>query len=126
MRTFGSRVDGKEKPRRPTFRVTDVIGPDRIRLSDGREITLLGISGATAGEERAVERLRELCLEKRVTIESDALVPDDESQMLRYVHLTNRKFINGHMVRSALVSPDLSRNYRHRKRFIRYAGLEAE
>ena len=30
------------------------------------------------------------------------------------------------MIRSGLVEPDLSRNYRNRKRFIKYAGIPAE
>ncbi len=113
---FGSAVALEQVGRRryaDEVRVTAVLGPVRVRLSDGREVHLEGL--AEPGSPDACQaRLRELTLHKPVRVESTG-------EGRGYVRLRNRTLINSRLLREGLAPVDPEAQHRNRTRFLRYA-----
>ncbi len=54
---------------------------------------------------------------QRVFLEFDKDKYDDAGNLLSYVYLRNKTFINAHLIRTGLVSVDMERNYKYRRKF---------
>jgi site-specific DNA-methyltransferase (adenine-specific) len=121
--SFGSRVSFAPRQKKPGFRVKEVLAPNRIRLADGREMALLGLEPWADDEERTVaacRKLRDLIGRGKVHLSDDDGALGDGATGAVYVHLSNAKLVNAHMIRSGYAKADRGRVYRHRKRFIRF------
>jgi len=121
-RPFGSRVSSaRTESGGKLVRVAEVLGPDRLKLDDGRAIVLLGVApmgpDGSEADLRAREHLRRMVGRARIVLTADESVRDGEAF---YVHLANRKFVNGRMIRDGFALADRGRDYRHRGRFESY------
>ena len=97
-----------------------------VVLDGGDVVKLLGIEANERSSTDGVDRLRELTRSSPVYFRDDAAVagtPEGERRI--YLYLKNRTFVNARLIREGLALPDLTSEYRHRKRFERY-GREAE
>ncbi len=121
---FGSRVQvGDERDRAELYRVKEILSPARIQLDNGVCVRLLGIVENPAYRSEAVEFLRQKTKGKRVFLRFDKDKYDEQGDLLAYVYLKDKTFLNGHLARSGLVSVDTSRDFRLRKRLLE---LEAQ
>ncbi|MBF0556071.1 MAG: site-specific DNA-methyltransferase, partial [Nitrospirae bacterium] len=119
---FGSTIDGEAHQRETYYRVKEVRSPERLVLSNGALITLVGIVTIEAMREAAVEFLDELTKGQRVFIKYDKLIPDET---MCYLFLSNKTFVNARLIKSGLVGPDTSAAYKHKERFLRYISERA-
>ena len=122
LETYGSKVDGTKAGRPVGVKVVGVPSHDTLELGDGRRVRLLGVGEPRGDAEAARLHLEDLCLGKKVVLSTDeggAYAAGEGESVL--VHLRNRTFINARLIKSGLVAPDRSREYRHRRRFERHA-----
>lgn len=115
---FGSRIDGHEQKRDELFTVKKVINPNTIELGNGLIIKLLGIQPNPRFESEAVSFLREKFKKRRIYLKYDTMKYDAENNLLCYVYLDNKTFVNNHLVRTGYVKVDTQLNYSNKKKFL--------
>lgn len=125
--TFGSKIDragnGLKKDR--LFSVREIIQPDKLRLSSGITVRMLGITCVTQKNNAAISFIQEKTRGQKVFLKFDTLKYDDKGNLLCYLYLANKTFINAHLIKAGLAVADTSIQYQHRNRFLRYQA-EAE
>ena len=115
---FGSKIDGKENKREELFTVKNVLGANTIELNTGMIVKLLGIKTIPNFEDKAVEFLREKFRKRRVYLKYDSVKYDSENNLLCYVYLDNKTFINNHLVRTGYVGVDTDLDFSCKKKFL--------
>lgn len=117
--TYGSRIDAADSTQREAlFSVREVLSPERVRLSNGETLRLLGIQPNPSRREEAMAFLRQKTKGKRVFFRLDATAQRDEQQhLLAYLYLENKTFLNAHLLKKGLAFVDNSREYRYRRKF---------
>ena len=79
---FGSRIDQSKAKRESLFGVKKVISPDKIELSDGLIVRLLGIKPNPLYQEQAVSFLRKKFNKRKVFLRYDTAKYDAENNLL--------------------------------------------
>ena len=115
---FGSKIDKSEVKRNDLFSVKKVISPDKIELNDGRTVRLLGIKPNLQYQSQAIGFLKDKFTKRKVFLKYDTVRYDKEDNLLCYVYLDNKTFINNHLVRTGFVDVDTSFDYSCQKKFL--------
>lgn len=115
---FGSKIDSSENKREDIFGVKEVLSPERIELSNGLKVKLLGIKENPQYTTDAVEFLKQKFKKRKVYLKYDALKYDEHNNLLCYIYLDNKTFINRHLIRTGFVNVDCSSNYKYKNKFL--------
>lgn len=115
---FGSKIDSQEQKREELFTVKSVLGADTIELNTGLIVKLLGIKPIPQFEMDAVKFLQEKFMKRKVFLKYDSVKYDSDNNLLCYVYLDNKTFINNHLVRTGYVSVDTDTEYICKKKFL--------
>lgn len=115
---FGSKIDknGSEK-RENLFTVREIISPSRIKLSNDLIIRLIGIKEDTSQFENAVSFLLSKTKNKKVFIKFDNNKYDKENNLLCYLYLENKTFLNAHLIKSGFVQIDTEMDFKYKDKF---------
>ncbi len=98
---FGSKIDQASSTIREEFyTVKEVISPERIRLSNNLTIKLIGIKEDPVINGKATTFLIDKTKGKRVFLKYDNIKHDKENNLLCYLYLENKTFINAHLIKS--------------------------
>jgi len=115
---FGSKIDSSESRREDFFGVKKVISPEKIELSNGLIVKLLGVTTKPEFEDQAIEFLRQKLQKRKVYLKYDDVKYDKEDTLLCYVYLDNKTFVNNHLIRTGFVDVDRSLDYACKSKFI--------
>lgn len=115
---FGSKIDDKEQKREDLFSVKTVLSANTIELNNGLIVKLLGIKAIPQFEGQAIEFLQEKFKKRKVFLKYDSVKYDSANELLCYVYLDNKTFINNHLVRTGYVDVDTSFDYACQKKFL--------
>lgn len=116
--SFGSKIDATEKKREDLFSVKSVLSPDKIELNSGLVIRLLGVKPKEAYLSQAMEYLQSKFSKRRVFMKYDAVKYDHDNNLLCYLYLDNKTFINRHLIRTGYVDIDTSIDFKYKKTFM--------
>ncbi len=115
---FGSKIEeGDNGERIELFSVKEVLSPELLRLDNGLTIRLIGVAEEPTHREQAVEFLNSRTRGQRVFLKFDKDKYDDNGNLLSYVYLKNKTFLNAHLIKSGLVVVDTQRDYKYRNKF---------
>jgi site-specific DNA-methyltransferase (adenine-specific) len=115
---FGSKIDKDSPARREEFyTVKEVISPDKIRLNNDLIVKLIGIKADSKNNGKATEYLAKKTKGKRVFLRYDQTKYDSENNLLCYLYLENKTFINAHLIKNKLVEVDSDMDFKYRKNF---------
>ena len=116
---FGSKIDKDSRTRREEFfSVKQVISPEIIRLSNDLTIKLIGVKENPIVNGKATSFLIEKTKGKRVFLKYDDIKYDKENNLLCYLYLENRTFINAHLIKNRLVQVDLDSEFKYKNKFL--------
>lgn len=116
---FGSKIDEDSRTRREEFfSVKQVISPEIIRLSNDLTIKLIGVKENPIVNGKATSFLIEKTKGKRVFLKYDDIKYDKENNLLCYLYLENRTFINAHLIKNGLVQVDLDSEFKYKNKFL--------
>ncbi len=115
---FGSKINHRSRKREEYHRVREVLSPERLILGDGVNIRLLGIKERAETREQAVQFLEDRTSGQRVAMKFDEVKYDKENNLLCYLYLQNRTFLNAHLIRKGLVDVDATLDYRYKNKFL--------
>jgi DNA modification methylase/predicted GIY-YIG superfamily endonuclease len=102
------------------FKVKGIISPDLLLLNNGLRIRLLGVKEKREKNGEAIQYLREKVLGKKVFMKFDDVKYDDKNNLLCYLYLKNKTFINAHLIKKGLTDVDVKRDYRYKSKFLTY------
>jgi DNA modification methylase len=119
---FGSKIDKESSSEREElFTVKEVISPEKIRLSNGLTIKLLGVKENPTINGKATAFLIEKTRGKRVFLKYDNIKYDYENNLLCYLYLENKTFINAHLIKNGLVKVDCDIDFKYKEKFLNLA-----
>jgi site-specific DNA-methyltransferase (adenine-specific) len=118
--SFGSRIDRSSDDKQVYSKVTRIISPEALVLDDGLRVRLLGIKEIPKKNREAVEFLKKKTQGQKLVMKFDSRKYDDEENLLCYLYLRNRTFLNAHLIKNGLADVDISFDYRHKSRFLEY------
>lgn len=116
---FGSKIDKESSNQREElFTVKEVISPEKIRLSNDLTVKLIGIKEDPIINGKATDFLIDKTKGKRVFLRYDNIKYDTENNLLCYLYLENKTFINAHLIKSGLVEVDNNIEFKYKEKFI--------
>lgn len=117
---FGSKIDkNSNNAWKELYTVKEILGPARIKLNNGLVIRLLGLKENPLVNGKAINYLSEKTKGQRVFMRFDNSKYDDQNNLLCYLYLQNKTFLNAHMIRAGLVLPDIESDYKYKDKFIK-------
>lgn len=120
---FGSRIDKKSGARQEYFTVKEVISPERLLLSNDMKVRLIGVREDREKNGKAVKYLTEKLKGQQVFLKFDRVKHDSENNLLCYLYLKNKTFVNAHLLKGHMANVDVDAEYRHKQRFMKYRGV---
>lgn len=116
---FGSKIDkDSSTDREDYFTVKEVISPEKIRLSNNLIVKLIGIKEDPFINGDATKFLIEKIKGKKVFLKYDTVKHDSENNLLCYLYLENKTFINAHLIKNGLVKVDNTIDFKYKQKFI--------
>jgi DNA modification methylase len=116
---FGSKIDKDSSTQRePLFTIKEVLSPEKVQLSNGLVVKLMGIKEDPQINGKATEFLIDKMKGKRVFLKYDNIKYDSENNLLCYLYLENKTFINAHLIKSGLVQVDSKNNFKYKEKFL--------
>jgi site-specific DNA-methyltransferase (adenine-specific) len=115
---FGSKID-QDSPsqREQLYTVKEIISPAKIRLSNDLTIKLIGIKEDPFVNGKATAFLIEKTKGKRVFLKYDNIKYDNKNNLLCYLYLENKTFVNAHLIKSGLVQVDNDSDFKYKNKF---------
>jgi len=115
---FGSKLDSETNEKRDEyFTVKEVISPELVRLSNGLTIRLIGIKQDHSKNGSANAFLESKTKGKKVFMRFDEVKHDTDNNLMAYLYLENKTFLNAHLIKQGLVLVDNSINFKYKQKF---------
>lgn len=118
--TFGSRIDHASDDPSSYFKVREVVSPEILLLDNGWRVRLLGVKEIPERNGEAMQFLKEKTRGQKLFMKFDDKQCDEKKNLLCYLYLRNKTFLNAHLIKNGLVDVDTSSGYRHKARFLKY------
>jgi len=120
---FGSKIDLSESNKETFFSVKDIISPEEIILNNDLKIKLLGVKTNKEVIEKAINFLKETLKGQKVFLKYDKIKYDSNGNLLVYLYLKNKTFINAHLIKKGLADLDNDLDFFYKHKFERIRGL---
>lgn len=114
---FGSKIDSVNNERIDLYSVKQVINPEKILLNNDLMIRLIGVKTKKELLGEAIEFLQAKLKNQRVFIRFDNSKYDSDNNLLCYLYLQNKTFINAHLIKAGLVDVDDKIDYKYKLKF---------
>ena len=115
--TFGSKIDKNSGDREEYFSVKKIISPALIKLSNDLTVRLIGIKENKAINGKAIDFLKQKTKNQKVFMKFDETKYDENNNLLCYLYLKNKTFLNAHLIKNGLSDVDLSYNFKNKEKF---------
>jgi len=116
---FGSKIDKNSSVQREEFfTVKEIVSPELIKLNNDLIIKLIGIKEDPLVNKEAISFLIGKTKGKRVFLKYDNVKYDKENNLLCYLYLENKTFINAHLIKNRLVHVETDIEYKLKNKFI--------
>lgn len=115
---FGSKIDNSHYERETYYTVKEIISPQVLILNNGLKIRLLGVQEKKEKKEKALQFLREKTKGQKVFMRFDNIKYDENNNLLCYLYLWNKTFLNAHLIKNGLVDVDTAFDYKYKTKFL--------
>ncbi|NDV66166.1 DNA methyltransferase [Bacteroides sp. 224] len=116
---YGSKIDTNSSGRREEyFSVKEIISPELLKLNNDLVIRLIGIKQDPAVNGEATAFLYKKLKGKKVFLKYDEIKYDVENNMMVYLYLENKTFINAHLLKQKLALVDCSIDFKYKSKFL--------
>lgn len=116
---FGSKIDSSSVKKEELFTVKEVLSPEKILLSNGLTIKLLGVKERPENRGEAIEFLNKKFKNRKIFLKYDNIKYDDTETIVCYVYLDNKTFVNNHLIRTGFVDVDSDLDYSCKQKFLK-------
>ncbi|PIS39293.1 MAG: DNA methylase N-4 [Candidatus Nealsonbacteria bacterium CG08_land_8_20_14_0_20_38_20] len=115
---FGSKIDSTNNERVDLYSVKQIINPEKLLLNNNLMIRLIGVKTKKEMLDKALKFLQAKLKNQRVFIKFDNSKYDSENNLLCYLYLQNKTFINAHLIKAGLVDVDDKIDYKYKLKFL--------
>ena len=115
---FGSKIDNYSNAKENYHKVKEILSPDIIVLDNGLKTRLIGVRQRPDNNGQAVRFLKDKIRGQKVFLRFDKFKYDEQGNLLSYMYLWNKTFINAHLIKSGLVDVDIALEYKYKKKFL--------
>ena len=116
---FGSKIDkDSSSTREELYTVKEIISSEKILLSNDLTVKLIGIKEDPLANGKATSFLTDKTKGKRVFIKYDDVKFDKENNLLCYLYLENKTFINAHLIKNGFVKVNSDIDFKYKEKFI--------
>ncbi len=116
---YGSKLDADSTGKREEFfRVKEIISPELIRLNNDLIVRLIGIKQNTEINGKAKEYLIAKLRGKKVFLKYDDTKHDSDNNLMAYLYLENKTFVNAHLLKQNLVLVDERFDFKYKAKFL--------
>jgi len=116
---FGSKIDKDSGNREVYYSVAEIISPELLKLNNDLIVRLIGVKDKKSVNGQAIDFLREKTKGQKVFIKFDNQKYDDNNNLLCYLYLKNKTFINAHLIKEGLADVDTSLNFKYKDKFLK-------
>jgi len=100
---FGSKISAEDNKngtkREDYYTVKEIISPNLIKLSNDLTIRLIGVKPDDKKNKEAINFLNNKILKRQIYLKYDETKYDNNNQLLAYVYMKNKTFINAHILK---------------------------
>ena len=115
---FGSKINNQNSKREKYYLVKNIISAERLVVGDGLKVRLLGVREKPGKSNEAVEFLRGKTRGQKVFMKFDTVKYDQDDNLLCYLYLQNKTFLNAHLIKNGLADVDTSFDYKLKEKFL--------
>ena len=115
---FGSKLDNNGSKREEYYSVKEIISPELLKLSNDLIVRLIGVKENVEVNGKAKEFLINKTRGQKVYLKYDEQKYDDKDQLLCYLYLQNKTFINAHLIKEKLSLVDTAINFKYKNKFL--------
>jgi site-specific DNA-methyltransferase (adenine-specific) len=116
---FGSKIDFSKPIRDEFFTVKSIISPEEVILNNNLKVRLLGIKFKKDVVDKAINFLTAKLKGQKVFLKYDNVKYDSSGNLLAYLYLKNKTFINAHLIKNGLADVNTEINYFYKDKFIK-------
>jgi site-specific DNA-methyltransferase (adenine-specific) len=117
---FGSKLDKNGTGKREEFfTVKEVLSPTLVKLSNNLTVKLLGVKEDESVNGKANEFLQTKTKGKRVFLKYDTVKYDSKNNLLCYLYLENKTFLNAHLIKNGLAKVDETIEFKYKEKFVK-------
>ena len=117
--SFGSKIDQSTPKRDEYFSVRKIINPELLVLSNNVKVRLLGVKTKQDTAQDAIKVLEAKLTNQKIFLRFDDLKYDNNGNLLCYLFLKNKTFINAYLIKNRLVEVDTNFDFRYKERFLK-------
>lgn len=115
---YGSKIDAESTGKREEFfSVKEIVSPELLKLNNGLIIRLIGVKQNPDINGKATDYLINKVRGKKVFLKYDEVKHDKDNNLMVYLYLENKTFINAHLLKENLVLVDNSIDYKYKSKF---------
>lgn len=115
---YGSKIDAESSTKREElYSVKEVISPEFIKLSSNLVVRLIGVRNNPQLNGEATKYLTEKLRGKRVFLKYDEQKYDSQNNLMVYLYLENKTFINAHLLKDKMALFDDSIEFKYKTKF---------
>ena len=122
---FESRIDVNETSKERYYTVKKVVSPSELVLDTGIKVHLMGVKKNGRESRDAIRFLENLTKGQKVFLRFDEVKYDKQNNLLCYLYLRNKTFVNAHVIKAGLVDVDTTYRYKHKSKFLKYKRSES-
>lgn len=115
---FGSKIDNSDHQRETYYSIKEIISPEMVVLDNDLKVRLIGVKENKAINGKALQFLKEKLKGQKVFLKFDATKYDNEGNLLCYLYLKNKTFINAHLIKNRLAKVDAFLSFKYKDRFL--------
>jgi len=117
---FGSKISLNQwKEKIKYFTVKEILSPEIIKLNNNLTIRLIGVKEIKSKSKKAIDFLYRKTKWQKILLKYDNIKYDKEKNLLAYMYLRNKTFLNAYLIKEGLVSVDTSYDYKNKNKFIK-------
>ena len=120
---YGSKIDTSNGEREIYYFVKEIISPELVRLGNDLVVRLLGVKENKSVNGPAVKFLQNKIKGQRVYMKFDGLKYDAQNNLLCYLYLKNKTFINAHIIKEGMADVDDSIDFKYKDKFLKLQKL---
>lgn len=121
---FGSKIDQTSSERINYYSIKSVLRPEILLLNNGITVRLIGVKENPEKKSEAIEFLKKKTKGQKIIIKYDNVKYDNDNNLMCYLYLKNKTFVNAHLIKNGLVDVDTSMEYRYKSKFLKYITVE--
>ncbi|MCX8022134.1 MAG: DNA methyltransferase [Syntrophorhabdaceae bacterium] len=116
---FGSRIDQHSGRREEFYYVKEIVSPILFRLNNDLIVRLIGVKEKKVVNGEAIAFLHKKLKGQKIFIKFDNIKHDNENNLLCYVYLKNKTFINAHLIKEGLADVDTEIDFKLKNNFLK-------